>query len=87
MDPLKYLFEKPTLSCRIARWHMILSEFDIVFATQKSEKGRVIAEYLVEHPLDDGHPMEPLFPDETVQFTEADIKSPEWKLFFDGVYN
>ena len=65
---------------------MILSEFDIVFATQKSEKGRVIAEYLSEHPLDDGHPIEPLFPDETVQFTDADVKSPEWKLFFDGAY-
>ena len=66
---------------------MILSEFNIVFATQKSENGRVIAEYLAEHPMDDGHPMEPLFPDETVQFIDADIKSPEWKLFFDGAYN
>ena len=37
--------------------------------------------------MDDGHPMEPLFPDETMQFTDADIKSPEWKIFFDGAYN
>ena len=30
MDLLKYLFEKPTLTGRIARWQMLLSEFDIV---------------------------------------------------------
>ena len=26
MDPIKYIFEKPTLSGRIARWQMILIE-------------------------------------------------------------
>ena len=44
MNPLKYIFEKPTLSSRIARWHMILLEFDIVFITQKLVKGSAIAE-------------------------------------------
>lgn len=35
MDPLKYLFEKPALTGRTARRQMILSEFDIVYVTQK----------------------------------------------------
>lgn len=35
MDPLKYLFEKPALTGRTARWQMLLSEFDIVYVTQK----------------------------------------------------
>ena len=48
---------------------MILSEFDIVFAMQKSEKGRVITEYLAEHPMDNEQPMEPLFPDEAILFS------------------
>ena len=35
VDPLKYLFEKPALTGRTARWRMLLSEFDIVYVTQK----------------------------------------------------
>ena len=69
MNPLKYIFEKPTLSSRIARWHMILSEFDIVFITQKSVKGSAIAEYLAENPVMDGLPTESYFPDEEVLCT------------------
>ena len=29
MDPIKYIFEKQALSRRIARWKMILTEYDI----------------------------------------------------------
>ena len=38
MDPIKYIFEKPALSGRIARWKMILTEYDIQYTTQKSYK-------------------------------------------------
>lgn len=31
MDPIKYLFEKPATTGRIAQWLMMLSEFDITF--------------------------------------------------------
>ena len=33
-DPIKYIFEKPALSGRIARWQMILTEYDIQYTTQ-----------------------------------------------------
>jgi len=33
MDPIKYIFEKPALTGRIARWQMLLSEYDIVYRT------------------------------------------------------
>ena len=33
MDPLKYVFEKPALTGRIARWQMLLSEYDIQYVT------------------------------------------------------
>lgn len=29
MDPINYIFEKPGLTGRIARWQMLLSEYDI----------------------------------------------------------
>ena len=31
MDPLKYLFEKPTLSGRLLRWLILLAEFDLKY--------------------------------------------------------
>jgi len=35
MDPIKYVFESHALTRRIARWKVLLSEFDIVYVTQK----------------------------------------------------
>ena len=29
IDPLKYLFEKPTLNGRLSRWLILLAEFDL----------------------------------------------------------
>ena len=46
MDPIKYIFEKPALTGRIARWQMLLSEYDIVYVTQKEIKGSALADYL-----------------------------------------
>ena len=46
MDPVKYIFEKPDLIGRIARWQVLLSEFDIVYVTQKAIKGSTLADYL-----------------------------------------
>ena len=47
MNPLKYLFEKPALSNRTAKWLMMLSEFEIAYVVPKTVKGQTIA----EHPL------------------------------------
>ena len=46
MDPLKYLMEKPVQDGKTAKWVLLLSEFDIKFVTQKSVKGRAIADHL-----------------------------------------
>ena len=44
MDPIKYIFEKPALTRRIACWKMLLSEYDIEYHTQKAIKGNVLEE-------------------------------------------
>ena len=38
LDPIKFIFEKPSLSERIARWQVLLSEFDILYVSQKAIK-------------------------------------------------
>lgn len=38
MNPLKYLFEKPALSNRTAKWLMMLSEFEIAYVVPKAVK-------------------------------------------------
>ncbi|RDX92407.1 hypothetical protein CR513_25494, partial [Mucuna pruriens] len=42
-DPIKYIFEKPTLIGRIARWKMALFEYDIVYVNRKANKGSALA--------------------------------------------
>jgi len=90
MDPIKYIFEKPALTGRIARWKMLLSEFDIIYVTQKAIKGSALAKYLAQQPIDDYQPMIPEFPDEDIMtlFVSED-GSDERKLilFFNGSSN
>ena len=39
MDPIKYIFEKSTLTGKISHWQMLL-KFDNVFMTRKAIKGQ-----------------------------------------------
>ena len=91
-DPLKYLLEKPMPTGRMAKWQMILSEFDIIFTTQKAIKGQVIADHLAKNPRrDDYQPLHTYFPDEEALFVgiaeDINEKCSEWRLFFDGASN
>jgi len=57
MDPLKYIFEKTSLTGRITRWQMLLSEYDILYVTQKAIKGSALVDYLAHQPIEDYQPM------------------------------
>ena len=72
MDPIKYIFEKPALTGRVARWQMILTEYDIQYTTQKAIKSSVIADYLAHQPVEDYTPMKFEFPDEDVLVVEEE---------------
>ena len=63
MDPIKYIFEKPALSGRIARWQMILTEYDIQYTTQKAINGSVLADHLAHQAVDYYQSMNFEFPD------------------------
>ncbi|WJX13071.1 hypothetical protein P8452_03506 [Trifolium repens] len=96
MDPIKYIFEKPALTGRIARWQMLLSEYDILHVTQKAIKGSELADHLAHQPVEDYQAMRFDFPDEDIMVVNddeviGDDEGPElgarWKLAFDGASN
>lgn len=51
MDHVKYIFEKPPLTGRVAPWEMALTEYNIQHVTQKAIKGSVLSYYLEHHAL------------------------------------
>lgn len=51
VDPLKYLMTRLMLMGRLARWAIILTEFDITYAPQKAIKGQALANFLATHPI------------------------------------
>ncbi|XP_075101740.1 uncharacterized protein LOC142177171 [Nicotiana tabacum] len=88
--PLKYIFQKPMPTRKLAKWKILLSKFDIVYITQKAIKGKALADHLVENPVDgDYEHLTIYFPDEEVLFTGEDITEsyPRWRMFFDGATN
>ncbi|XP_017970398.1 PREDICTED: uncharacterized protein LOC108660657 [Theobroma cacao] len=92
LDPIKYIFEKPSLSGRVARWQVLLSEYDIVYVSQKSIKGSAIVDFLAERVEEDYEPMKFEFLDEDLmsicQTNEEESEEKEnWKMFFDGASN
>ena len=91
MDPIKYIFKKPAVAGRIARWQVLLSEFDIVYVTQKATKKSALADYLAQQPISDYQPMHPEFPDEGIMalFEEEseDEDNDKWIVWFDGLSN
>nr|XP_004234859.1 uncharacterized protein LOC101259718 [Solanum lycopersicum] len=53
MDPLKYIFQKPMPTGKLAKWKMLLSEFDIVYVTRNAIKAQALADHLEENPVGD----------------------------------
>ena len=82
MDPLKYLFEKPTLSGRLSRWLILLVEFDLKYVVRKTIKGSIVSYFCAKNPVkgEDGRED---FLDEGI----LDVEVRAWKMYFNGAGN
>ncbi|XP_066379775.1 uncharacterized protein [Miscanthus floridulus] len=58
---------------RLAKWAMILSQFDIVFVPQKAVKGQALANFLAAHPIPDDFPIDDDLPDEEAFTTTSKV--------------
>ena len=83
MGPLKYLMEKPVQDGKTAKWVLLLLEFDIKYVTQKSMKGRAIADHLIHYSLEEVEEIQGDFPDEDIMGIEVE----SWKMYFDRATN
>ena len=75
---------------RLAKWQILLTEFDIVYVTRTAMKAQALADHLAENPVDKEYePLKTYFPDEEVLCIDEVIadSDPGWKLFFDGAAN
>ena len=91
LDPIKYLCEALALSGRLARWQVLLSEYDIAYVNQKAIKGSAIADFLASRAADDYEPLNFDFPDEDLMCVsvneDASNQGQSWKMYFDGASN
>ena len=73
----------PALTGRLARWLLLLSEFDLKYVTRKSVNGSAVAEFLAAHPVEGDEAVKYLFQDEAILHVEEEF----WTMYFDRASN
>ncbi|KAK8567175.1 hypothetical protein V6N13_005087 [Hibiscus sabdariffa] len=83
--------EAPALTGRTTHWQMLLSEFDIVYVSQKAVKGSAIADFLAIRTLVGDETLKFDFPDEDLmcimEGKEESLGPSSWRLYFDEASN
>jgi hypothetical protein len=51
-DVIKHALQQPILSGGIRKWAYALIEYDLAYESLKSIKGQVVADFIVEHYID-----------------------------------
>ena len=54
-DVIKHMLQKPILRGRIGKWAYALVEYDLAYESLRAIKGQIIADFIVEHRINDKH--------------------------------
>ena len=79
-NPIKYILSRPILSGQLAKWAIILKQYDLVYVPQKAVKGQALADFSADHPIPDGWQLNDDLPGEDMFFVGI---LPPWKMYFD----
>ncbi|KAG9444837.1 hypothetical protein H6P81_016177 [Aristolochia fimbriata] len=74
-DPLKYIMSQSILSGRLAKWALLLSNFQINFVPQRATKGQALANFLADHPVSAEWELTEEFPDEEIFLLKAEYQA------------
>ena len=55
---MKYLYEAPSLIGKLAKWLILLTEFNLENLTKKTMKGMAVVEFLALNPTNDDEEIE-----------------------------
>jgi hypothetical protein len=72
-DVIKYMLHNPIMSGRIGKWAYALIEYDLAYEPLKSMRGQVVADFIVEHRINDAHKLDISY-----------LTVTPWTLYFDG---
>jgi hypothetical protein len=72
-DVIKHMLQNPIMSGRIGKWAYALIEYDLAYEPLKSMKCQVVADFIVEHRIDDTHNLDISY-----------LNVTPWILYFDG---
>ena len=67
------MLQKPILSGRIRKWAYAHVEYDLVYESLRAVRGQIVADFIIEHRINDQHDLEVGY-----------VTCTPWKLFFDG---
>jgi len=63
------MLSKPILHSRVGKWALALSEFSLNYQPLKAIKGQIVADFIVDHYLDEA--------------TQGYVENQPWTLYFD----
>ena len=58
------MMKSGSLNSRLAKWALLLSQYDMLFIPQKAVKGQALAEFLAAHPISENSKLHEDIPDE-----------------------
>jgi hypothetical protein len=66
------MLHNPIMSGRIGKWAYALIEYDLAYEPLKSMRGQVVADFIVEHRINDTHKLDMSY-----------LTITPWTLYFD----
>ena len=83
MDPMKHLYEAPSLVGKLVKLLVLLTEFDMQYLTKKMIKRRAFANFLALNPIPDSEEVQLDFQDDL----NTTIEVHGWCMYFDRAMN